>query len=890
MLDLFDLCTHQYSQKVAVDCQGETLTYQQLQLRIARLANYLYACGVKTNTPVGLCLDRGLDALIGLLAVLTLKAIYIPVDPTYPRERIAFMLSETRPALILTHSHIAANLPSHSNFICIDADKVAIEHCKPFNLRVEEPSGALAYVMYTSGSTGKPKGVEMPRTSVELYLAAISEILAIQSEDIYLHTASFSFSSSVRQLLVPLSHGATVVLASQGEVKNPLSLLKLIKAKGITISDTVASVWRSALQAVKALDTGKRDELLTNALRLVLLSGDLSTCNTFQQIRHSLPSRPDIVNIYGQTETIGVCASRVPGDFTQTEGSIPVGFPYKHSRVYILDEMMQPVPTGEVGELYISGGCLAKGYLNRPDLTNQRFLINPWNESSSLENSALFNRLYKTGDLARQLPDGSLEIKGRTDFQVKLRGMRVELGEIENALEACAIAKEAVVLAKEDARGDKRLVAYVLPQPEYRKMHPQELDRKLKQHLQQSLADYLIPTLVVKLEMMPLTPNGKRNRLALPEPDWSLLSTYQYVSTPADPVEVTLQKVWAELLGFMPGIEDSFFDLGGHSLMAVQLFARLESEFNCNLSFNHLLQCPTIQSLASLIKLGYRPNKSTILVTLKPQGAKPPLFCIHGIGGAAFYYRAMLPYLPEDQPVYGVQSRGFDKVESPLRRVEEMAALYLEEIRNIYPKGPLYLIGHSFGGLIAYEMACQIQRRGETPGLLLLVDTKTPELAKTPPPISRFLKTVGLNLWNMPHCQRREYIQSSVQWFFRKRKVLGDREYAEALKRKQAHIPMLNVLEPNYQAQEIYTPAPYQGDVVIFRARIQSPRSAHDQTLGWGKLVDGRIKVHILDGAHMSVMEEPYVQGLARALNIYLGSPEKIVELVLLSEKTGQVA
>ncbi|MGB3615609.1 MAG: amino acid adenylation domain-containing protein [Elainellaceae cyanobacterium] len=875
LLDAFESCAERYGGKIAVDFQGETLTYSALLQQSNQLANALSQQGVGPNSTVSLCLERGLDAVLGLLAILRIGATYIPLDPSYPQDRLAFMLSESQPDIVLTDSLI--QLPDHqARSIYLDQERAAIQ-AYPTTLQVQpENPAALAYIMYTSGSTGKPKGVQMPRSSVAFYLKAIGDVLAIQPDDIYLHVASFSFSSSIRQLLVPLSQGATVILASQQQAKNPMVLLELMQEKGITVSDTVASVWRSVLQAVKSLDNSRRKDLLTNALRLILLSGDITACSVLQHVRQQLSNRPKVVNIYGQTETIGVCAYPVPDDFDRTEGYVPVGFPYEHNRIYVLDEDMRPVPQGEIGELHVAGGCLAQGYLHRPEKTAMQFVQNPWvnevNRKSEAHTSTDFSRLYKTGDLARQLPDGCLEMRGRADFQVKLRGMRVELGEIERTIERCAIAKEAIVLAKEDQQGEKRLVAYVVPQTHSASLPQREFAAQVRKTLKETLPDYLVPALIVSLEALPLTPNGKRDRLSLPEPDWSSLSTSSATSAePADEVESALQSIWTALFGFTPGLEDSYFDLGGHSLMAVQLFAQMDQQFGCKLSFNHLLDHPTIKAMAAYIRAGHRQDKSAIIVALRPEGSRPPLFCVHGIGGAAVYYRSMLPFLPPDQPLYGVQSCGFDGIDAPLRQVEDMAELYIKEIRKIYPEGPLYLLGHSFGGLVVYEMARQLEQQGDRPALVAVVDTKTPMLAKTKPSLVRLVKTIGKNLWTMPPAESKCYLVDSAQWYYKKRKVVQDREYAESLKRKNAHIPMMNVLEPNYKAQESYTPGPYGGDLIVFRASTQSPRSAHQWNLGWEELIQGNIGVYPIFGTHEGIMKEPNVGPLAYSLIQYLG-------------------
>ncbi|MEM8638458.1 MAG: amino acid adenylation domain-containing protein [Cyanobacteria bacterium P01_G01_bin.54] len=882
MLEAFNHHVQCQGHKVAIDCQEQTLTYQALQNQINQLANYLEQKGVTVGTRVGLCLERGTDAVIGLLALLHLGATYLPLDPTYPAERLAYMLAEVKPFLVLAQEQTLDCLPDTTiATLCLEREQANIQ-AHSMERSAQRPSGeTLAYIMYTSGSTGKPKGVKMPRVNVERYIQAIVEILDLHKEDIYLHTASFSFSSSIRQLLVPLSQGATVVLTTSAQSKNPLALLRLMSAKNVTISDTVASVWRSVLQAVNSLEPATKTELLTNSLRLVLLSGALTTCSVLQRIRQNLKSRPQIINIYGQTETIGVCAYRVPEDFAQTDGYVPVGLPYAHNRAYVLDEARQPVQAGEIGELYVSGGCIFAGYLNRPDLTESVLSTNPW-AASEQEQADFCSQLYKTGDVACQTPAGVLEIRGRTDFQVKIRGMRIELGEIESAIEKGLIGKEAIVLAKTNARDELSLVAYIVPQPDVAQLSSKALTRRLKQELEKTLPSNWLPELVVPLTALPLTPNGKRDRLQLPAPDWSALSSESDGVSQSN-TETQLVQIWSELFGFKPGLKDNFFDLGGNSLMAVQLFAKLERSFGKKLSLNHLLEHPTIPTLGTYLESEHHQEESIILVPLrKGESQAPPLFCIHAVGGGVMFYRRLLPYLSLEQTVYGVQSRGFDGVEEPLNTVSEMAQLYLQSIRQIYPEGPIYLVGHSFGGFVAYEMAQQLHQQGEEPGLLILLDVKTPKLVKSRLSKRQLIKTVTWNLWQLPNSQKLKYIRKSIKWFYRKRKTKQDRKYAEELRVQNPDIRMFNVLGPNYQAQESYQPKSYSGDLVLCRASIQSPRSAKNRALGWDELVDGAIRIHTIPGQHLTILDEPNVQELGKVLRLYLGEPAKLMEIAFL--------
>jgi aspartate racemase len=880
VLERFDCVVQSCGPKVAIACQDETLTYTELNHQINQLAQVLLRHGIQPQDRVGLFLDRGLTLVVALLALLRIGAVYTPLDPAYPQDRLNFMVADVQPRCIVTTQALQPRLATRVPFVlCLDHDGLTSSADDPTApaLAPLDPQ-ALAYIMYTSGSTGHPKGVQMLRSSVDYYIQAVSAVIQPRSEDIYLHTASFSFSSSVRQLLVPLSQGATVILANKEQTRNPLMLLDLIKTQQVSISDTVASVWRSLLQSVKSLDPDTRQDLLSNDLRLVLLSGDVTFCPTLHAIRHDLTSHPDVINIYGQTETVGICAYPVPREFDQQDGYVPVGFPYPHNRTYIVNEALERVAPGEVGELWVAGGCVSAGYLGRPELTAQQFIPNPWAaEEDDRDYPGLFNRLYKTGDLARQLPDGALELRGRSDFQVKLRGLRIELGELESQLEQLPLVKEAIALAKEDPRQEKQLVAYVVLQPDAPDLSLRDLTHQIQQQLRAELPMEWVPSLIVPLAALPLTPNGKRDRLALPDPDWGGMSLGADATPSDDPTEQTLLRIWTELFNFVPNRQDNFFDLGGHSLLAVQLFAQIDHAFQRKLSFHHLLAHPTLADLAAYLRDSPPEEQSTLLVPLQTQGDRPPLFCIHAVGGGAMFYQALLPYLAPDQPVYGIQARGFDGIEPPLDQVEAMATLYLETIRQQYPDGMLYLLGHSFGGLIVYEMAQQLRQRGETPGLVAMIDTKTPALMQAPRSWRQTVKTTARNLWLMNADERMGYLKKTLTWFYRKRQMKRDRVYTEALKAQNVNLRMLNVLQPNYHAQDSYQPQPYDGDVEVYRAQLQSPRSAHNPTLGWGDLVQGKITVHTMPGRHLTMMKEPHVQALGQQINASLLSRHTLI-------------
>ncbi|HAJ64533.1 MAG TPA: non-ribosomal peptide synthetase, partial [Cyanobacteria bacterium UBA8543] len=714
----FEAQVEQTPNAIAVVCEDKQLTYQELNNRANQLAHYLQALDVKPDVLVGICLERSLEMVVGLLGILKAGGAYVPLDPSYPKERLSFMLEETQVPVMLTQNRLVKELPQQTiQMICLDTDWETIARESEENLVSEVTPQQVAYVMYTSGSTGKPKAVQIPHTRVSDYVQSINNVLQIQTTDIYLHTASFSFSSSVRQLMVPLSQGSKIILASYEQTKNPLSLFQIIQKQGVTVFDTVQSVWRHGLQALESLDKAFQEVLIQSQLRLVLFSGGLLPCQLLKKVRSAVGNQPQIVNIYGQTETIGVCAYPIPAEFDKEQGYVPVGHPLAHTQAYILDDHLQLVPLGEPGELHVAGASLALGYLNRPDLTAEKFISNPFsNESAS--------QLYKTGDVARYLPDGTLEILGRTDYQVTIREMRVELGEIELAIAQNPSIRETVVIATEDVLGDTRLIAYVVPKLLSAQSNQTALIKDLRSLLKEKLPDYMVPSTFVMLEALPLTPNGKIDRTALPAPDLVRQQPKETFVAPHDEIELQLTQIWQKVLGVQPiGVKDNFFELGGHSLSAVRMFAEVEPIAGRNFPLATLLEAPTIEQLATVIRHKEWSAPWSSLVAIQPGSSKPPLFCIHPVGGNVLEYLNLVRYLGSEQPIYGLQAQGLDGKQTPLNRVKDMAAYYIKEIRTLQPEGPYFLAGYSFGGLVAFEMAQQLHAQGQKVALLALCDT-----------------------------------------------------------------------------------------------------------------------------------------------------------------------
>ena len=595
-----DKCIHQLFEeqaartpdKVAVICENQQLTYSALNARANQLAYHLQTLGVGPEVFVGIYMERSLDVVIGILGVLKAGGAYVPLDPAYPKERLTFMAENSQVLVLLTQERLRSDLPEHEGqVVLLDTDWSLIAQQSEANLSRSASPLNLAYVIYTSGSTGEPKGVMVTHANLCNYVQVLPERVGITPDDLYLHTASIAFSSSVRQFMIPLCQGATVLIATLEQRANPLMLFDAVKQHGVTVMDIVPSYWRTCIQALATLDSTSRQALLTNQLRLILsasepLMSDIPRTWTFE-FNHAAR----LVNMYGQTETTGIISIYdIPPQSDDRVEVVHLGPPLPNSQIHVLDQHQQVVPIGVPGELHIGGASIARGYLNRPELTAKAFIPNPFNDEPEA-------RLYKTGDLVRYLPDGTIEFVSRIDDQVKIRGFRIELGEIQAVLAQHPAMREALVIVREDVPGDKMLVAYLIPQQE-----PAFTIRDLRHFLKEKLPNYMIPSAFVMLEALPLTPNGKVDYRALPAPEIAQLELEETFVAPRTPVEKELVSIWANVLKVERlGVHNSFFDLGGHSLLAMQVMSRLRQAFGVELPVLSLFEAPTVAELAEQI-------------------------------------------------------------------------------------------------------------------------------------------------------------------------------------------------------------------------------------------------------------------------------------------------
>ena len=862
-----DKCIHQLFEEqvertpdaVAVVFEERKLTYHELNCQANQLAHYLQTLGVKPEVLVGICVERSLEMVVGLLGILKAGGAYVPLDPNYPTERIAYMLSDSAVPVLLTQSNLVEELPSTvGKLVLLDSDWDVIASETQENPVERVKADNLAYVIYTSGSTGKPKGVLIPHSGLVNLVSWHPRDFAISSSDRSTQLAGTAFDASVWELWPYLTAGSTIYLVKAETILNPEKLRDWLVLKQITITFVPTPLAEKLL----ALDWTENI-----ALRTMLTGGD--RLSRFRE--DSIPF--ELINNYGPTEntvftTSGLVASQkfiLP----------PIGRPIANTVIYILDKHLQPVPIGVPGELHIGGAGLARGYLNRPELTQQKFIPNPFsNEPGS--------RLYKTGDLARYLPDGNIEFLERIDNQVKIRGFRIELGEIEAVLAQHDNVREAVVIAREDIPGDKRLVAYLTTNDAKNTIND------LRSFLKTKLPEYMIPGAFVLLEAMPLTPNGKVNRRGLPVPDASSLVRETSFVAPRDSVELQLAQIWSKILGVSPiGVQDNFFDLGGHSLLAVRLMAEIEQQFGKNLSLAALFQGATIEQLAILLHQNTDTHSWSGLVAIQPQGNHPPFFCMPGSGGNVVYFHQLAHHLGNDQPFYALQPPSLDGVSEPFSTVKEVAAYYLQAIQSLQPSGPYFLGGHSFGVLVAFEIAQQLQKQGETVALLALFDLPARLPGSTPKQLdwddARWLTNIAHILEMLSG--------KNLGIDYETLKPLTPLAQLNHLKQQMETV---NLLPPNsgiervrgivktIKADELafmsYLPQRgYQGRITLFRTSEVYQDTLGmlgeiptDPTWGWNQFSSQPVEVDEVRGNHTTMLGEPHVQVLAEKLKFCL--------------------
>jgi len=886
-----------FQDRLAVVCAegdggaDQSLSFAGLEARANQLAHRLRREGAVRGSYVGILLERRLDLVVALLAVAKTGAAYVPLDPDYPRDRLSFMLEDTRAPVVVTQRDLRGLLPDDAVAVIVDDDDTRTALQQESTARPARTGEAtdVCYTIYTSGSTGQPKGVVLTHEAVVNTLEWVNREFSFSSADRLLWVTSVCFDLSVFDIFGALGAGASIRVATSTELRDPEAMVRRLVSGEITVWDSAPAALHRLVNFFPGEATSADERSARRRLRLVMLSGDWIPVALPGIMRRTFHGDLQLRSLGGATEAAIWSNFYVIGDVPSWWTSIPYGRPIQNAHYHVLDRRLHPVPPGVSGDLYIGGTCLASGYLRREQLTAERFIADPFlDEAKALDVPRPgHGRLYKTGDLSRYYDDdgalaGELEFLGRADFQVKIRGFRVELGEVDAVVGRLAGVKDALSVARVDPSGAKVLVTYVVPE----KGVTSVTAAAVKDHAASLLPDFMVPSHVVVLpEGLPVSVNGKVDRKALPDPLTATASAT--LREPQTPTEKALLPIWREVLGTEHlGVDDNFFDKGGHSLLATMLVSRIKKQLGVVVPLSRLFSANTIEKLArSIDEATATANAaaaalppSSSLVVLNERGDETPVFFIAGIGGHVFTFQKLASLLGERTPTFGFRAIGGESGEIPKERVEEIAAAYLEELdaRGLTKK-PIVLCGYSFGGYVAYELALRLEERGVAPELLVFFDVLAPGYPRRLPVHERamlhadeFLKRdlagkrryVGERVGNV---RRRLYLKLGLADRLANDADVGAGELDEA--RQQEMRTLWGALA---MAQLQYRPRRSTNiPALLLKAATTFDWPAtrfDDPTHGWRDWIKGPISVVTVDGAHLQLFEGRKPERMADAI------------------------
>ncbi len=842
---------------MAVAFAGEQLTYRQLNHRANQLAHYLRTRKIGSHSLVGVHTERSVDFVVAILAVLKAGGAYVPLDIEYPVERLRLIVADaTLDGLICDGTEILEFVVGEFPVVHLQRDRVEISASPETNLSRADVPEQLAYVLFTSGSTGRPKGVCMPHRPLVNLLHWQNGQSAGGVGQRTLQFAPLGFDVCFQEIFSTLAFGGMLVISSSKERKDFVSLLRLIEQTEINrlFLPFVALEFLAEVIA----DTGR----LPASLREVITAGEQLRITPAIRSLFGRLKNARLINQYGPTEAHVVSAFELTGDPASWPYLPSIGRPIANTQLYILDPQRQPVAAGEIGELYIGGVQVAQGYLNRPELTADRFLVDPFAPTPG-------GRLYRTGDLARHFPDGTIEFLGRTDDQVKIRGFRVELGEIETLLATHPEIQRVVVMAREDVPGEKYLAAYLIVPHQ----SPQFISQ-LRKFLSQRLPDYMMPAVFITLPAFPLSPNGKIDRRALPVPSPEQFNSGVAYVAPQTAQEKKLADIWCEVLGISKvGLNDNFFLIGGDSLRAVKLMLQVEKTTGQWLELSTFLLKPTLAGLCAALKARHEHNEIETIVSIRQTGTRPPLFCLYSITGDVDLYFNLAEALGEDQPVIGIRSPALEDLSRLPASIEAAAAEVVRIIRKIQPQGAPALVGYSWAGLLAFEVARQLEQAEKIHCFTALIGPDAP--LRPTNPVSRLMHFV-------------RYFPSWVWRLAREResRMQRLRRWREMARSSQQVLAEVNLDIPGWADSPIsrhllglvknYHPATkYKMSVDIFRERdeyrilghpLQAWQTAHLPDGGWSRWMCNPPRIHWLRGDHENIINPPMVAGLAQSI------------------------
>jgi amino acid adenylation domain-containing protein len=844
VLTSFEAISQAQPEAISVSFAGRRVTYAQLNERANRIAGLLQVAGVAVESLVAVYQERSPDLIASLLGVWKAGGAYLPIDPTNPRERVASILEDSGASFVLTSRSLIESLTeSGAKLVCIeDLAPLPAGRLSQFlgPPRAQPLPEQPAYVIYTSGSTGRPKGAEITHGALHNVIEAIGKDISLQPSDVVLASATIAFDIANEEIFLPLVAGACVHLLETEFVGDGRKLIEVMHRCKLSLVFGTPTSWQLALEAGWQGDRSMQ----------IIVGGEvlpLSLALTLAGMTRA------VWNHYGPTET-AICATRerIAMDAEQ----VTLGRPIENASVYVLDKDLRPTPTGDVGEIFIGGVGVGRSYRNRPDLSDRVFVADPFSEVSGA-------RMFKTGDLGRFLPDGRLDFQGRVDHQIKLRGFRIELEEIEAAVRSFTGVHAAIAQVVEYGRGDERLVAYFLGDA-----HVEVAG--LRDTLRKQLPYYMLPSELIPIESLPMTINGKVDREALDAIRIKFEATVMAENTlpSSDDLEAKLRALWQKLLKVRRvGPDDDFFDLGGHSLLATRMFAEIEKMTGHKIPLSALIQNPTAADMATYLR-GRPEGVWPCLVPIREHGSLPPLFIAHGLGSNLLLFRELAQDLGDNQPVYGIQLAAPADATLDELKLEAIAARVVEEICMVDPVGPYDLAGHSLGGLLVFEVASQLRRRGKEIGLLALLDCQLHDARRKSDgpwldPVA--LKATWLR-WRKKYSRLCENGIVNTMW----RKILYSRLIFKIWLLRQtyregAYRPQLFGFDPYIALfAERYQPQPIDADGVLFVAEDEMTRESAG--LGWSRLLRGRLSVQKILGSHQTIFNSPNVSMLAGEL------------------------
>ncbi len=859
-VDLFREQVEKTPDSVALIFGNDQLSYRELDEKSNQLARYLKDQGVGEDVLVALCIERSLEMIVGVLGILKAGGAYVPIKPDYPEARISHILSDIKGDIVLTDELSAKSLDVLTDIRIIELESVNSPYLEYSTDSIEtnlSPS-SLGYVIYTSGSTGVPKGAMIEHSGLLNHLLIMIDELSMTTESVVAFTAPFTFDISVWQMLSGLLSGGKVVIYSEEQILDPSSLQESLYDHNVSHLQLVPS-YVSGL-----LDTSSEKSL--EKLSYFLVTGEATQHSLLSRWFSRYPNIP-VVNAYGPAEASDDVSLHIMHELP-TGSTVPVGKPVANMHIYVVDSSGNLCPKGIVGEIWVSGIGVGRGYVNDLEKTTKSFIANPFIPS--------LGKVYKTGDLGRWLSDGTLEFVGRSDDQVKIRGYRIELGEIEGVLSSFETVESCCVLAKEDGSGNNRLVGYLVSEGEFNKQEVQE-------YLKDRLPEYMVPQLWVELEDMPLTNNGKIDKKGLPDPNSISQSSNEH-SKPRNSVEEQLVLIWQDLLDVgKVGIYDDFFDLGGHSILAIQLIAQMNDVVSKELSIADLFEYPTIAEISDYSSFDEETIKNDILIALQKEGERQPIFLAPPAGGEASAFLPLTKSLGKNQPLYGFQCSGLDGESLVMTSVEEMASLFIDEMQKIDPHGPYRIGGYSFGGDIACEMVRQLYNKGYKVEELLIFESMAP--------IEGVIDLSENKVDNALFSEVVLQLVSDISNLFNTTLTIDSSELNNKSKDEQLEVlynqikkhPKLAPLEKQIKGRVlvyitnsiikyVYKDVEKTDvSIVVFKTEEEGLEG----DLGWGALTNREVKVFNVSGNHGTMLDEPNTALIAMHIN-ELSKPQYI--------------